>query len=88
MMGKRTTRAQLWTFSSFTSRVGTSRLPNGTHVLVFRGHAQSAVQAYVGASRLVCGATAAVLSCRVAWPERVVELLAGETVAFLTCRCD
>jgi hypothetical protein len=83
---ERTARTELWTFGCFASRVGTTRLPYGAHVLVLRRHAQTAIQANVSSRRLVCGATATMLSGSVAWRKGVVEWCAGKAVAFMT-RC-
>lgn len=58
----RTAGAKLWTFGSFASRVCTSRLPKGAHVLALSRHTQTAFQTDIGASSAVRGATATVLS--------------------------
>ena len=61
-------------------------MPDGAHILATGRHAQTAVQTNIGTSRFVGGATAAMLSGRVAWREGVVEFGARKAVALLI-RC-
>jgi hypothetical protein len=79
-----TARTELWTFGRFATRIGTSRLPYGAHILVLRRHTQTAIQADISSRRLVRGATTTVLGIWVARREGVVEWCAGKAVATLT----
>lgn len=81
-----TIRAYFGTCDILSSGICTSTLPDHSHHLAACRHAQSVIQADVGAQGSLGGATTAMLRGRIAWRKSIVELCAIESIALLAGR--